>query len=167
MKPYFIHWYGLLITGIVDIIGAGIILARPTGRNSTIAAVGTALLAVFLIADIATYSMVGFTSASSFATYLFGFSKFKGSLPYIPGLYDVLFAFYGFTLPKSVCRFLSVNRMVIVIAKSMRSNIPTAYTILLTLVAIIQSLRNYNINTLLHKNIVVILNNINRKQHEK
>ena len=94
VKPYFIHWYGLLITGIVDIIGAGIIFARPTGRNSTIAAVGTVLLAVFLIADIATYSMVGFTSASSFATYLFGFSKFKGSLPYIPGLYDVLFAFY-------------------------------------------------------------------------
>ncbi|MFG1546005.1 MAG: hypothetical protein AAE976_05840 [Thermoplasmataceae archaeon] len=94
VKPYFIHWYGLLITGIVDIIGAGIIFARPTGRNSAIAAVGTALLAVFLIADIATYSMVGFTSASSFATYLFGFSKFKGSLPYIPGLYDVLFAFY-------------------------------------------------------------------------
>ena len=53
--------------------------------------------AVFLIADIATYSMVGFTSASSFATYLFGFSKFKGSLPYIPGLYDVLFAFYIIT----------------------------------------------------------------------
>ncbi len=97
VKPYFIHWYGLLITGIVDIIGAGIIFARPTGRNSTIAAVGTALLAVFLVADIATYSLVGFTSASSFATYLFGFSKFKGSLPYIPGLYDILFAFYIIT----------------------------------------------------------------------
>jgi hypothetical protein len=94
VKPYFIHWYGLLITGIVDVIGAGIIFARPTGQNSTIAAVGTALLAVFLIADIATYSMVGFSSASSFATYLFGFSKFKGSLSYIPGLYDVLFVFY-------------------------------------------------------------------------
>lgn len=97
VKPYFIHWYGLLITGIVDIIGAGIIFARPTGRNLTIAAVGTALLAVFLVADIATYSLVGFSSASSFATYLFGFSKFKGSLSYIPGLYDILFAFYIIT----------------------------------------------------------------------
>lgn len=97
VKPYFIHWYGLLITGIVDIIGAGIIFARPTGRNSTIAAVGTLLLALFLIADIVTYSMVGFSSASSFATYLFGFTKFKGSLSYIPGLYDILFVFYVIT----------------------------------------------------------------------
>ncbi len=97
VKPYFIHWYGLLITGIVDIIGAGIIFYRPNGTNSTIAAVGSALLAVFLIADIATYSMVGFSTASSFATYLFGFNKYPGSLSYIPGMYDILFAFYIIT----------------------------------------------------------------------
>lgn len=96
-KPYFIHWYGLLITGIIDLVGAAVIFAKPTPQNSTIAAVGSLLLAIFLVADVATYSLVGFSSASSFATYLFGFSKYPGSLPYIPGLYDVLFALYVIT----------------------------------------------------------------------
>ena len=97
VKPYFIHWYGLLVTGIIDVIGAAVILARPSRQTATVAAVGTMLLAVFLIADIATYHMVGFSSASSFATYLFGFSKYPSSLSYIPGLYDVLFVFYLIT----------------------------------------------------------------------
>jgi len=96
-KPYFIHWYGLLITGIIDLVGAAIIFAKPTPQNTTIAAVGSLLLAIFLVADVATYSLVGFSSASSFATYLFGFSKYPGSLPYIPGLYDLLFVFYVIT----------------------------------------------------------------------
>lgn len=97
VKPYFIHWYGLLITGIIDIIGAAIIMVRPSKQTATVAAVGTLLLAVFLVADIATYHMVGFSTASSFATYLFGFSKYPSSLSYIPGLYDVLFVFYLIT----------------------------------------------------------------------
>ncbi len=94
VKPYFIHWYGLLITGIIDVVGAAILLARPSRQTATVAAVGAMLLAVFLIADIATYHMVGFSSASSFATYLFGFSKYPSTLAYIPGLYDVLLIFY-------------------------------------------------------------------------
>ncbi|WP_393970864.1 hypothetical protein OXIME_001106 [Oxyplasma meridianum] len=97
VKPYFIHWYGMLVTGIIDIMGAGIIIAKPTKVYLKAGTVGSALLAVFLIADLATYKMVGLSSVSQFATYLFGFSHYPGALSYIPGLYDILFIFYIIT----------------------------------------------------------------------
>lgn len=97
VKPYFIHWYGLLVTAIVDLIGAVIIIAKPERVFQKAGTVGALLLAVFMVADLATYKMVGFTSVGQFATYLFGFSHYTGALSYIPGLYDVLFAFYIIT----------------------------------------------------------------------
>lgn len=97
VKPYFIHWYGMLVTGIIDIIGAVIIIAKPTRVYQKAGTIGSALLALFLIADLATYKMVGFASVSQFATYLFGFSRYPGVKAYIPGLYDILFVFYIIT----------------------------------------------------------------------
>lgn len=97
VKPYFVHWYGLLVTAIIDIIGAGIIIAKPAGGYVKVGTIGSSLLAVFLVADLATYKMVGLSSVSQFATYLFGFSHYPGALSYIPGLYDVLFIFYIIT----------------------------------------------------------------------
>jgi len=97
VKPYFIHWYGMLVTGIIDIFGAVIIIAKPARVYQKVGTVGSALLAVFLVADLATYKMVGLSSVSQFATYLFGFSHYPGSKPYIPGLYDILFLFYIIT----------------------------------------------------------------------
>lgn len=100
-KPYFIHWYGLLITGVISLIGGIVIIARPARRTFTVGAAGSILLALFLLADIALYSEVGFKTPQQFATYLFGISKYPGSLNYIPGLYDVLFALYIITF--AVC----------------------------------------------------------------
>ncbi|QRF75923.1 hypothetical protein Thermo_01432 [Thermoplasmatales archaeon] len=95
VPKYFIHWYGLLVTGVVDIIAFIVLLAV---RKRSIVGVGVGwgvFMAAFQVADIATYSMlnVGF-SAGNFAQYLFGVTKFSGALPYIPGLYDLLFALY-------------------------------------------------------------------------
>ena len=97
VKPYFIHWYGLGVTALVDLIGAIVLLARPSRGTVTAAAVGSLLLALFLIGDIATYSQVGFSSPLDFARYLFGIVKYPGTGSYIPGLYDALFAFYVIT----------------------------------------------------------------------
>jgi hypothetical protein len=69
-------------------------MARPNRKVLTTGAVGSLLLALFLVADIALYSEVGFSSPSQFAKYLFGVTKYPGSLSYIPGLYDLLFALY-------------------------------------------------------------------------
>ncbi|OWP57355.1 MAG: hypothetical protein B2I17_01590 [Thermoplasmatales archaeon B_DKE] len=95
VPKYFIHWYGLLVTGVVDIIAFIVLLAV---RKRSIVGVGVGwgvFVAAFQVADIATYSTlnIGF-SAGSFAQYLFGVTKFSGALPYIPGLYDLLFALY-------------------------------------------------------------------------
>lgn len=110
VPKYFIHWYGLLSTAIIDIIGAGIVFSRP-GRGAYAAGfAGSALLALFLILDTLTYSMVGFSSITSFATYLFGFTKYHGSLSYIPGLYDILLIFYFITAIVSAYAMKSVNK---------------------------------------------------------
>ncbi len=95
VPKYFIHWYGLLATGLVDII-AFIVLLAVRKRSMVGVGVGWGVfMAVFQIADIATYSMLNVgISAGSFAQYLFGVTKFSGALPYIPGMYDLLFAIY-------------------------------------------------------------------------
>ncbi len=88
--PYFIHWYGMLVISLVSVI-AGLVLMVSRKRGLGIAGTSvSAVLALFLIGDVATYSEVGFNSASQFATYLFGITKYPGSHPYIPGLYDLL-----------------------------------------------------------------------------
>ncbi len=88
--PYFIHWYGMLVISLVSTI-AGIVLLVSRKRGLGIAGtLVSTVLVLFLIGDIATYSQVGFNSASQFATYLFGVTKYPSSHPYIPGLYDLL-----------------------------------------------------------------------------
>lgn len=95
--PYFIHWYGMLVIAIVSLIGGGILLVSKNRRLGLAGSAGAILIALFLIGDIAFYSQVGFKTASQFATYLFGISKYPGSLSYIPGLYDLLFALFVIT----------------------------------------------------------------------
>ncbi len=92
--PYFIHWYGLLITGVAALCGSIIIFARPDKQTLTAGAIGTLIIFLFLIGDVATYRMVGFTTPGQFAAYLFGISAYPHSLPYIPGLYDILVILY-------------------------------------------------------------------------
>ena len=95
VPKYFIHWYGLLATGLVDFV-AFIVLLAVRKRSMVGVGVGWAVfMAIFQIADIATYGMLNVgLSAGSFAQYLFGVTKFAGALPYIPGMYDLLFAIY-------------------------------------------------------------------------
>lgn len=97
VSPYFIHWYGLLVTAVIDVIAIVVLFAKGSRRTLQVSSVGSILLAIFLVADIFLYSMVGFSSYSQFATYLFGFSKYPGSMNYIPGLYDILLALYVVT----------------------------------------------------------------------
>ncbi len=94
-EGYFLHWWGLLITGIIDVIGASILLLYHTKKLVKVGIIGTSLLALFQVLDIFTYSMLkaGLT-ASQFATYLFGFSKYPSTEPYIPGMYDILLIVY-------------------------------------------------------------------------
>ncbi len=102
---YFIHWYGLLITGIVDVIGAGLIFVKPSRLFLRLGTVWTGFMTAFTIGDVFLYSEVGFTGSnglSQFASYLFGLSKFPGSESYIPGLYDVLVAIYALTFVLSI-----------------------------------------------------------------
>ena len=94
---YFIHWYGMLVIAIVALI-AGAILLTTKKRNLGLAGtMGSAFIALFLVGDLATYSQVGFTSVSQFATYLFGVTKYPGSLSYIPGMYDLLLILFVLT----------------------------------------------------------------------
>lgn len=107
---YFLHWYGLLITAVIDIIGAAIVLTKPARGVFTVGLVGSILLALFLILDVLTYSMVGFTSIGNFASYLFGVTKYPGSLNYIPGLYDALLILYILTAILSASAVRSYSR---------------------------------------------------------
>lgn len=96
-SKYFLHWYGLLVTAIIAIIGGAIVFAKPSKAVYTTGLIGSIILALFLILDVFTYSMVGFATMSDFATYLFGVAKYPGSLSYIPGLYDALLVLYIIT----------------------------------------------------------------------
>lgn len=108
---YFLHWYGLLATAVIDVVGASILILKRTRGFSIAGTIGTLVLALFLVFDMFTYSMVGggyFTSYSQFGSYLFGFSKLSGSLSYIPGLFDVLFAVY---VAAFIAGIISVRKM--------------------------------------------------------
>lgn len=110
VSKYFIHWYGLLVIAAIDVIGAGIVFSKASRGVFAIASVGSILIALFLVLDIFTYSMVGLTSISSFATYLFGVTKYPGSLNYIPGLYDALFIFYIITAIVAAYAMRSISK---------------------------------------------------------
>jgi hypothetical protein len=88
---YFVHWYAVLGMAILDFAGAGLLIAVGTRRMAQIGVIGSALFALAMVADIATWSLVGFSSPTSFADYLFGVTYFGGDIRY---LFDALLAAY-------------------------------------------------------------------------
>jgi hypothetical protein len=88
---YFVHWYVVLATGVADLVGAALLLVLRNRSAVKLGVVGSALLTLMFVGVIATYSQVGFASASDFAQYLFGLTYFGGDIRY---LYDVLLATY-------------------------------------------------------------------------
>lgn len=107
--PYYLHWYGALGMGILDLAAAGVILTLRMGvapgeplrgfRRGLMwgGVVWPILAALAMVGVVATYQQVGFQSAMQFAQYLFGVTAYPGVLSYIPWLYDVLLAMYFLT----------------------------------------------------------------------
>ncbi len=95
--PYYLHWYVLLVTALVDLVGAPLVYLLSSRRLLGAAAGWSIFMAILQVADIATYRLVGFTSPSGFAAYLFGLTHYDGALPYVPGLYDLLLLLYIIT----------------------------------------------------------------------
>lgn len=93
VKPFFIHWYGLLVTGIIDLVG-GVLFLRAARPPYLIATIWFVFMPVFMVADTLTYAEVYFKTPAQFAVYLFGITKYPGTLYYIPGAFDALFALY-------------------------------------------------------------------------
>ncbi|MFZ0829837.1 MAG: hypothetical protein WCB18_10105 [Thermoplasmata archaeon] len=104
--PYYIHWYAGLCIGVVTLLVALFILAtsgrttsdgKPTSMGRLGVLGGTVwawLVVIGLFGVVATYSQVGFQSASQFAHYLFGVSAYPGSLSYVPWLYDAVIGMF-------------------------------------------------------------------------
>ncbi len=88
---YYLHWYAVLAMGVADVAGAGLLFAFRTRLMVKIGLVGSGLLALANLGVIATYAQVGFSSATSFADYLFGVTYYGGDIRY---LYDLLLAVY-------------------------------------------------------------------------
>ncbi len=88
---YYLHWYVVLVAGLADLAGAILLATLATRRAILGGVVGSGLLALVFVGDIFTYSQVGFSSATSFADYLFGINYYGGNIRY---LYDVLLAVY-------------------------------------------------------------------------
>jgi hypothetical protein len=91
---YFIHWWGLLVTALIDLIGVGLLIFKPTKGVFKIGSGWSIFMVAFLFGDILLYKEVGFSTPTQFADYLFGFSKYPGTESYIPGLYTILAAIY-------------------------------------------------------------------------
>jgi len=106
VSSYYLHWYGVLALAVVTLLSGIAVLGTLTpsmskesmftrNRYSLIAATVWAWLAIVaMVAVVATYKQVGFSSASQFAQYLFGVSAYPGALSYIPWLYDLLLALF-------------------------------------------------------------------------
>lgn len=107
VKPYFVHWYGMLVIALIEIVASILLFTMGSRKLYLASLIGSLLLALFLVADIFTYSMVGFSSPQQFATYLFGVTNYEGNVMYIPGLYDVLFALLVVT---SIASFFSYRK---------------------------------------------------------
>lgn len=88
---YFSHWYVVLATALVDLIGGALLVTRGSRTAIAAGAVGSGLLALLFVGDIFTYGQVGFNSAGDFANYLFGVTYSGGDIRY---LYDALLAVY-------------------------------------------------------------------------
>jgi hypothetical protein len=88
---YYIHWYAVLVTAVIDLIGGLLLLWVRSPTMVKLGVLGSGLLSVFLVGVIAAYSQVGFASASQYADYLFGVTYYGKDIRY---LYDVLLATY-------------------------------------------------------------------------
>lgn len=91
---YYLHWYVILITAVADAIGAAGLAVVGSRRAVQAGVVASGLLILIFIADIFTYSSVGFSTAGDFANYLFGITYYGGNIRY---LYDLLLAVYILT----------------------------------------------------------------------
>lgn len=109
VPPYYAHWYGLLAEGVLDLLGAFVLLffvARPLmkgtatrmHRRLVLGALAWSILAIVaMLAIVTSYSMVGFQTANQFAQYLFQTTAYPYTKPYIPWLYDLLLVAYILT----------------------------------------------------------------------
>lgn len=88
---YYLHWYVVLGTAIADLVGAALLIALRSRTAVKLGVIGSGLLVVLFLGDIATYSQVGLASASDMANYLFGVTYYGGDIRY---LYDLLLAVY-------------------------------------------------------------------------
>jgi hypothetical protein len=88
---YFVHWYLILGMGVIDVVGAGLLLLVRSRTMVKIGVVGSGLFAAALLGGIFTYAMVGFATPQEFANYLFGITYSGGNIRY---LFDVLVATY-------------------------------------------------------------------------
>lgn len=88
---YYLHWYAVLVTALVDLVGGLLLLAVRTRTMYKVGIVGSGLLALLIVGDVFTYAQVGFASAASFADYLYGITYYGGDIRY---LYDLLVAVY-------------------------------------------------------------------------
>ncbi len=91
---YYSHWYVVLVMAIADLIGAILLLVLRSRFALKAGVAGSGLLALIFLGDIFTYSQVGFSSAGSFANYLFGVTYYGGNIRF---LYDALLAVYLLT----------------------------------------------------------------------
>jgi hypothetical protein len=91
---YFVHWYGVLVTAVADVIAAGLLFLLRSRTAVKLGVIGSGVLALVFVGIIFTYSQVGFSSAGDFAQYLFGVTYFGGDIRY---LYDLLLGTYVFT----------------------------------------------------------------------
>ena len=121
VAPYYLHWYGLLAMGVLDLLFALPLLAfwspmmvQRTSLSVRSRLVGaafawTVLAIVASLGIVVTYSQVGFSSAGQFAQYLFGVTAYPGAFSYIPGLYDLLVALYIVTAGAGALAFRHVQ----------------------------------------------------------
>jgi len=91
---YYSHWYVVLGTAVVDLVGALLLVAVASRTAVRAGAVGAGLLSAIFLGDILTDKQVGLASASDFAKYLFGQTSYGGDIRY---LYDALLAVYVIT----------------------------------------------------------------------
>ena len=91
---YYFHWDVVLVTAIVELVGALLLVLVRTRTAIKGGVLGSGLLLTVFVGDILTYKEVGFTSASAFAQYLLGLTYYGGDIRY---LYDILLVVYAAT----------------------------------------------------------------------
>ncbi len=95
VRPYFIHWYIFAALDIVTLVVAiYLFLTRSIRGSSKLGIIWSSIMMVIMAGDTLTYSSVGFSSPVQFGEYLFGLTTYPESLPYIPGLYTLLFLLF-------------------------------------------------------------------------